>query len=175
MKKFLAVATFVFLSSVNSLGDSIADKKGESVKDSRQERIIKVFNELNKDTINSLDAFYHPELDFEDPLGKIKGLPAMKAYYANMYKNVKSIKFEFSKVLNEGDEYVGFWKMYLAAPGLNGGEEFWVEGNSHIRFDPKTDLVIYHRDYFDMGAFIYEQLPILKLVIRQVKKPLAHK
>lgn len=146
-----------------------------TVNTSRQERIIKVFNELNKDTMHILDGFYHPQLDFQDPLGQIKGLPSMKAYYANMYKSVKSIRFEFTKVIQDGDEYVGFWKMYLAAPILNGGNEFWVEGNSHIRFDPKTDLVIYHRDYFDMGAFIYEQLPLLKTVIHQVKKPFLHK
>lgn len=143
--------------------------------DKRSDRIIKVFNDLNKDSMSILDGFYHPELEFEDPLGKIKGLPAMKAYYANMYKSVKSIRFEFSKIIKDGDEYVGFWKMYLAAPVLNGGNEYWVEGNSHIRFDSKTDLVIYHRDYFDMGAFIYEQLPILSSVIRQVKKPFLHK
>jgi hypothetical protein len=148
---------------------------GVPMSDIRQQRIIRVFNELNKDTLGSLDSFYHPDIDFEDPLGKIKGREKMKAYYANMYKSVKSIRFEFSKVIQQGDEYVGFWKMYLAAPNLNGGSEYWVEGNSYIRFDSKSDLVIYHRDYFDMGAFIYERLPILKFVIQQVKKPLSHK
>lgn len=143
--------------------------------DERSQRIIKVFNELNKNTLNILDGFYHPDLQFEDPLGKIQGLPSMKAYYANMYKSVKSIRFEFSKIVHEGDNYVGFWRMYLAAPVLNGGEEYWVEGNSDIRWDPKTNLVIYHRDYFDMGAFIYEQLPVLKTILKQVKKPFLHK
>jgi hypothetical protein len=174
-KKSKFYFTSVLLSTSLAFASTEKTSEGAPMTDSRKERIVKVFNELNKDTLNSLDGFYHPEIDFEDPLGKIKGREKMKAYYANMYKNVKSIRFEFSKVIKQDDDYIGFWKMYLAAPGLNGGSEFWVEGNSHIQFDPKSDLVTYHRDYFDMGAFIYEQLPVLKFIIQQVKKPLAHK
>jgi len=33
--------------------------------------------------------------------------------------------------------------------------------------------VIYHRDYFDMGAFVYENIPVLGSVVRYTKKRLS--
>ena len=66
------------------------------------------------------------------------------------------------------------WTMTLTAEGLNGGEPVSVIGISHLTFDEKTDLVIYHRDYFDMGAFIYEQVPVLGSIVRMIKRKLAH-
>ncbi|HGP4674712.1 TPA: nuclear transport factor 2 family protein, partial [Vibrio cholerae O1] len=33
--------------------------------------------------------------------------------------------------------------------------------------------VTYHRDYFDMGEMLYEQLPVLGQVIRAIKRRLG--
>lgn len=170
IKKVIIVGCLVLSFTSHVMGADM------SLQESRKKRIVDVFNGLNKDTMSILDGFYHPELKFEDPLGQINGLKDMKAYYANMYKSVKSIRFEFSEIIGgENGTFVGIWRMYLAAPVLNGGKEYWVEGNSLIRFDEKSDLVIYHRDYFDMGAFIYEQLPIVKSLIKTIRSQFEHK
>lgn len=140
----------------------------------RKERINQAFNELRKDNLHILDNFYHPNLKFSDPLGDINGLKQMKAYYANLYETVKDINFDFKVMSEEGDNIMAPWVMTLSAEGLNGGEPIQVTGISHITFDPKTNLVIYHRDYFDMGEFIYEHIPVLASIIRMVKRKLAH-
>lgn len=141
----------------------------------RKDRILKAFNDLRADNLHILDNFYHPNLLFADPLGEIKGLKAMKAYYAQMYETVTDIKFDFGTLTEEGDNVIGTWIMTLKAKGLNGGEEVKVSGVSHLRFDSASDLVIYHRDYFDMGEFIYEHIPVMGGLIRMVKKKLGHK
>ncbi len=131
------------------------------------------FNAFNKDNIDLADQFYAQDIVFEDPIVQIKGLKDLKEYYAGMYQNVISIRFEFHDVITEGDRQVGIWTMHLRAKNLNGGEEVSVKGSSHVLY--KDGKAVYHRDYFDMGAFIYEQLPLLKSVIHQVKKPFLHK
>ena len=135
--------------------------------------IAKFFNEFSYDKIDLADTFYAEDVVFEDPLGKITGLKDLKKYYAGLYKNVISIRFEFSSVIRQGDEEVGIWVMYLKAKSLNGGEEIALKGNSHVRYNAEGKA-IYHRDYFDMGEFIYEHVPVLGSIIRVVKGKLKH-
>lgn len=131
------------------------------------------FAGLNKNTMHLVDEFYAQEINFEDPIGSLQGRQNMKAYYEKLYREVKSIKFDFSKEFWNGNDYVGLWVMTLETPNLNSGKPVVVTGNSHITFD-QNGQAIYHRDYFDMGAFIYEQIPILKNIILVVKGRLKH-
>jgi hypothetical protein len=61
--------------------------------------------------------------------------------------------------------------MSLTADGLNGGKPILLQGNSYIKFSD-DNLVVYHRDYFDMGEFIYEHVPVIGWIIKKVKAKL---
>jgi ketosteroid isomerase-like protein len=148
--------------------------EGKTAMEVRSERIRNAFNGLNKDTIDSLDGFYAPDVAFVDPLGTIQGLAALKAYYTNMYKTVTSVRFEFTDEVAQGDTHVMMWTMHLEAKGLNKGRPVQATGNSVIRFGP-DDTVVYHRDYFDMGEFVYQHIPLLRFLVRKVNGALAHK
>lgn len=139
-----------------------------------KEKIKHYFNALRADNLEILDGFYAQEMRFEDPLGSIDGLPAMKDYYAKMYQNVTDIRFDFEKIVGEGEEFMATWTMTLEAKGLNSGEPVSSKGVSHLRFDPSSGLVVYHRDYFDMYEFIYQHIPFVGYVTRKVNERLAH-
>jgi len=133
-----------------------------------REKFQFVFEKLNKDSMHLIPEFYADDVEFVDPVGKINGSKNITKYYENMYKNVKSIKFEFSNFVENGDMVVGVWKMTLVTDKLNGGEPIAVDGNSVIKF--KNGKAIYHRDYFDMGAFVYENVPVLGFVVKKIKE-----
>lgn len=137
--------------------------------------IRQVFNDLRASNTEILDSFYAQDIVFEDPLGQINGVNAMKAYYQAMYKNVQDIRFVFKDDAINGDRHLSTWVMYLRAKGLNGGEEVTVHGVSELEFQSESNLVIYHRDYFDMGEFLYQHIPVLGSVIRLVRKQLEFK
>ena len=139
----------------------------------RAVRIRETFNALDSDHMHVLDAFYAVGVVFEDPLGRIEGLDALKRYYAGMYRNVTAIRFDFSDIIEQGDTHVAVWTMTLEAKGLNHGRPVVLDGNSLLRFGAE-DKVSYHRDYFDMGAMIYEYVPVLGFFVNQVKKRLTH-
>jgi hypothetical protein len=61
--------------------------------------------------------------------------------------------------------------MKLKHPKLNGGQPVEVNGVSQICFS--GDRVIYHRDYFDLGEMLYENIPLLGVVIRNIKQRLG--
>jgi hypothetical protein len=138
----------------------------------RSERIKKVFNELRKDNTHILDKFYHTDLVFKDPLIEIKSLASMKSYYESMYDAVIKIEFIFSHEVVNNNEHVVFWKMVMENKNLNSGKPVSIIGNSHITFDEKSNLVIYHRDFFDVGAMVYEYVPVIGFWVKKVKKRL---
>ena len=138
---------------------------------SRAEKIETTFNALSKDNMSVLDSFYSPGVIFEDPLVRIDGLESLKSYYSDMYESVTAIGFDFSDQFIEGDTHVAAWTMRMHARRLNKGREVQLDGISVIRFND-DDLVVYHRDYFDVGAMVYEQVPFVRFFVRQVKKRL---
>ncbi len=141
--------------------------------DANIKNMIKTFNELGVDNLSVLDTFYDSAAEFQDPAVKIKGLPKLKKYYAAVYENVKSIHFNFTEIIKNDLCYYATWTMDLSAKGLNSGKKFSVEGISVIQFNEKN-LVIYHRDYLDLGAMVYEKLPVLGSLVGLIKKKLAH-
>jgi len=157
---------FIFLLSLPSAASTKTEGKPVNPD------IVKFFNEFSYEKIDLADQFYAQDIHFEDPLGEIRGLPAMKAYYRNLYENVISIRFDFSSVVTQGDEQVGVWTMYLKAKNLNGGQEIAVKGTSHVKY--KNGRAVYHRDYFDMGEFIYEHIPFVSSVVKFIKQKLKH-
>ena len=119
-----------------------------------------------------VDDFYANDAIFSDPIGTHLGAEAIKRYYAGLYENVSNITFEFSSVLGSGDDFAAIWVMHLSAKKLNRGNPISVPGVSHIRFAPNGGKAIYHRDYFDMGCFIYEHVPILGSLVQFIKRRL---
>ena len=142
--------------------------------ETRSEKIVRVFNGLGPDTMPLLHEFYAPDVVFEDPLGRIHGRDNLHAYYENMYKTVQEIRFDFSSSVVQDDTHVVVWTMRLKARGLNRGQEVVLDGNSVLRFGA-DDKVIFHRDYFDMGAFVYQHVPVLLWLVAKVNQRLAHK
>jgi limonene-1,2-epoxide hydrolase len=145
---------------------------GQSMKDlSNKDKIKFFFEKLSKDNMGLVDEFYHPQVDFIDPVGAIKGSAKIKTYYSHMYQNAKNLKFDFVEFHEAGNHVVAIWKMTLQTDKLNGGEAYTVDGNSVIKFD-ENGKAVYHRDYFDMGAFVYERVPVVGFVVRKIKERL---
>jgi steroid 5-alpha reductase family enzyme len=135
------------------------------------EKMKNVFTSLRADNIHILDDFYAADTHFVDPLGDHHGIESVKIYYKNLYSSVKEIKFDYKDIISNGNTHVLIWKMTLVTKSLNGGQPMTLEGNSYIKFNDQN-LVVYHRDYFDMGEFIYEYIPGLSWVIKKIKNRL---
>jgi hypothetical protein len=143
-----------------------------SLEGDRRARIVHVFNQLTVDTLHLLDDFYDERVEFHDPVTSFRGRDDLRRYYAGLYQFVDSISFEFEDVVEDGDSVVAVWVMRLRASGLRKGETIELPGTSHLRFDARSERVVYHRDYFDMGAFVYEHVPVLGSLVRLVNRKL---
>lgn len=130
------------------------------------------FNKLDKSCTEKLYKVYTRDVDFIDPLHRIRGREALQAYFLALYDNVTSCRFTFHETLLRHDTAFVTWTMHLVHPRLDGGREVEVEGCSHLCF-AEDGRVARHRDYFDAGALLYERLPLLGGAIRLVKRQLG--
>jgi hypothetical protein len=130
------------------------------------------FARLNKHNLATLGELYSIDAVFCDPLHEVRGLNNLQAYFAQLYSNVSELAFDFYGFdqVSEGQGYLR-WTMSYRHPRLAGGQLIRVEGCSYLLW---SDAKVYrHRDYFDAGALLYEQLPLLGTAIRWLKRRLS--
>lgn len=124
-----------------------------------------VFARLGPDSVMPLDRLYAPDVVFEDPLHRLVGRDAVAAYFARLNARVESAEFAFTgEVLGTGTAAMT-WTMTVRTRRPR--KVIVVPGVSVLVFD---DLVTAQRDYFDVGAMLYEQLPGVGWLLRWVKR-----
>lgn len=134
-------------------------------------KVSLIYQQLNKDNLHLLEEVYHQDVVFEDAAHRLEGWDELQRYFDSLYLNVDLCQFDIKSQLQQDD--VGFitWTMSLKHPKLQHGHTIYVNGVSHLKFSHQK--VIYHRDYFDLGEMLYENIPVLGSVIRTIKRRLG--
>jgi len=130
-----------------------------------------IYQRLNKSNLHLLSGVYHQEIVFEDAVHRIEGWSELESYFETLYANVKRCDFNILEQQQSGESGFLTWQMVLEHPRLSKGSAVYVKGVSHLKFF--QGRVIYHRDYFDLGEMLYENLPFLGLVIKSIKSRLG--
>ena len=97
-----------------------------------------------------------------------EGLAALTRYFSSLYERLAQCSFEITSQQQSGNEAWLAWVMTFSHPRIAGGRAVRVEGATRLTFD-SWGKVCLHRDYFDLGAMLYEQLPLLGPVVRAIK------
>lgn len=129
-----------------------------------------LYRRLGPDGLAGLRQVYADEVHFCDPAHDLHGLETLVGYFEGLFTHVSQCRFDIEQVMEQEGEAFVRWRMHFVHPRLNGGRKVVVPGVSHLRFDRR---IHYHRDYFDLGALLYERLPVLGAVIRRLKGRLA--
>ncbi|TKB47470.1 nuclear transport factor 2 family protein [Thalassotalea mangrovi] len=128
---------------------------------------LDVYQRLSTDNLNLLTQVYSDDVRFQDPLHVIEGQKQLIAYFDLLYTNLSECRFTISEVFSDGAQAAIYWQMIFVHPKLNGGKAVQVEG--HSRLKAKGDRVGYHRDYLDVGAMLYEHIPVLGRLVKLIK------
>ncbi|HDX8345462.1 TPA: nuclear transport factor 2 family protein [Aeromonas dhakensis] len=131
-------------------------------------RFVALYQQLNRDELHRLPEVYANEVVFTDPAHCIEGLAALTDYFAALYQRLAYCRFVITSQLQQGRQAWLGWTMTFSHPRLRGGAPVTVEGATRLEFD-EAGKVCQHRDYFDLGAMLYEQLPLLGSVVRTIK------
>ncbi len=129
------------------------------------------FATLDAGNLQNLDKLYSESITFRDPLHQIHGLPALRAYFAELYANASDIRYDFHDA-SETSPGAGYlrWTLHFRHPRLAAGRLISLDGCSHLQWQER---VHFHQDYFDAGALLYEHVPVLGRMIGWLKGRLA--
>ena len=133
---------------------------------------LAVYHRLTADNLELLDRIYSADIECCDPAHEIRGLVPLRRSFAELYRNIDSIDFSFNRTHLLGNEAYLSWRMSFRHPKLARGRTIEVDGLSYLQFDD-GGKVRYHRDYFDLGAMLYEHLPLLGSLVKTIKRRLG--
>ena len=111
---------------------------------------------------------YAPEGYLNDTLVGITGAAAIQAYFAHTIERSRVLRVEFFERAPAGTDWYVRWQMTVEADGLNGGQPVVSYGVTQFRFDAQGRVLI-HKDFWDAGSGLYEQLPVLGALVRRVR------
>lgn len=133
------------------------------------ERFKDYFRVLHESDLSQLRKVYDEKIVFKDPVHEIRGLVELEDYFTSLCADLSDCRFEYlDELIGDRAAYIK-WNMHFKHPRL-GNRLISVRGVSHLVVGEKIE---YHEDFYDMGAMLYEQLPVLGNVTRWLRLRLA--
>ncbi len=130
-------------------------------------RFKQLFNNLCAGNMAELSSVYSDNVRFTDPFCRVQGIDELTEYFTGAYANVISCGFDFGDPVVSGEDVCIPWVMHLQHKRLLKGKDVKVDGISQLVI--REGRVISHRDYFDAGQLLYENLPVMGGVIRWIR------
>jgi len=129
--------------------------------------LMTFYEEFSADKLPALEEIYTQDIEFIDPVHRVDGILSLKRYMKQMATNLSHYKIRYvDTIISENSAYLT-WDMEFANPKLGGGKVITIRGMSHLKF---TNRVYYHEDTYDLGAMVYEHLPLIGGITRTIKK-----
>lgn len=136
------------------------------------QKFSRFYTDLSSMKVDDLCSIYEKNVVFIDPIDTHHGIDSVKKYFSLLLQNTKHCQFTIHSTNKIGDNSVVIkWTMTYATKRLNGGNPVSVEGITWL--DILDDKIILHRDYFDLGQMIYENVPLLGFFVKKVKGQLG--
>ena len=140
------------------------------------QRVKQLFLQLDHSNLNQLDNIYSQDCTFIDPVVHLTSREELKNHLRHQYEGCIYARFEYDGDIIDDlqSSAVIQWRMKFAHPLLNRKREIEVPGVSLIKWQ-EDHFVHYHRDFYDVSQFIYEQLPFIGKGFKRLRQQLAPK
>lgn len=132
------------------------------------EKLTHFYRSLTKESLSDLPLIYSNNVSFVDPIGKHEGLPTLSNYFQALLENTTLCTFEIQEANQVKNSIYLVWEMHYAHPKLAKGKTLMLEGMSRLTVE--QDKVVFQQDYYDLGAMLYEHIPLLGSLLRTIKK-----
>lgn len=135
------------------------------------QRFQQLYKKLTAEYQPDLSPVYSADVRFQDPFVALNGRSRLAAYLASSYANVIHCRFDFGAPVGHPDHCCLPWTLHLRHRRLRGGQEVKVDGISLLMVE--GNRIRLHRDYFDAGQMLYENLPLLGSAVRWLRRHAA--
>jgi steroid delta-isomerase len=138
--------------------------------DPRVIRVRRFYEGLRKSDLQQLDALYAADARFKDPFNEVRGVPAIRAIFAHMFRTLREPHFVVLDAVTQQDQCFLTWDFHFTTG--RGGAAMCIHGASHLRFGA-DGRIAEHRDYWDTAEELYEKLPLIGALMRWLKRRAA--
>lgn len=133
------------------------------------DRLQAYFTEMTAASVRKQTAtVYAPGAYLNDTLVGISGVARIQAYFEHTMEDTRVLNVRFLDRAQSGIDYFVRWEMTVEHKSLAGGKPVLSYGVSQFRFDSEGRVLL-HKDFWDSGTALYEQLPMLGGVVRRVR------
>jgi len=135
------------------------------------EKVCAFYADFSYAGLSQLPEIYTQDCIFRDPVQEVIGLDNLTRYFERMSASLNYCRFVFhSRIQQEDLAFLG-WTMRYSHPRLKKGADLMLIGVTELRFtDGKVQS---HYDHYDLGAMLYEHLPVMGSLIKLVKSKVA--
>ncbi len=130
--------------------------------------VVEFFETLTPQSCQQLHLIYSGDAFFKDPFNEVEGLDEIKPIFLHMFAQVGNPRFKIhSHVLQHNEAFLS-WDFVFEMKRKPGVEQR-IRGATHLRFNA-VGRVNYHRDYWDAAEELYEKIPVLRSLMRLLKR-----
>lgn len=135
-------------------------------------RYITFFENISPSTLPQADDIFSCDVYFRDPFNELKTRHQLKQVFHEMFTQCDSYGFRISSsyldTCEPSNSFVLKWRFSAVVPRIG---ELDFDGLSEVTLN-NTGQVISHIDYWDASTHFYMKVPILKQLIRFVRRKL---
>lgn len=146
------------------------------------------YTDLASMKVEELASIYSKDVSFIDPIAAHSGIETVERYFSKLLHNAKYCSFTIHSIqktsalqapdnhieASDNDPKSSFvvnWQMSFTSSSINKGKPITVDGITQLNvIDNK---IVYHRDYYDLGQMVYENVPLLGRIIKRIKRTLG--
>jgi len=136
-----------------------------------KEKIAAFYQDLRASELTVLADIYAENIEFIDPVGQHQGLAQVTEYFAKLLDKTSVCTFDIARVYTLEDTIFMAWTMHYAGAGKSPDQLISVSGLSEMAI--KDGRIIRQSDYYDLGAMVYENLPLLGQFIKLIRRRLV--
>jgi predicted ester cyclase len=139
----------------------------------RQCLAYRVFLEtLSPGGIERLGGLAAADIHYHDPFVDARGLTAVKLSFARLFEEVDDPRYTVTHCACDGDTCFLRWHFTCRPKSIRKGHPWVVDGVTELRFNA-DGLVVEHMEHWDAGEQVYERMPVVRGVVRWLKRRLA--
>ncbi len=137
--------------------------------DTRVQRIVEFFESLTPDSVSMMGQLYTLDAYFKDPFNEVRGLREVQRVFSHMYVALDEPRFVVTSTVTQGNECFVVWDFQFRFKRFDTVTVQTVRGCSHLRL-ADDGRISFHRDYWDAAEELYEKLPVVRVLMRWLKR-----
>jgi hypothetical protein len=148
---------------------AVAHEPGSEPQRVAFDRLQAYFTNMSATSVREQTAMvYAPDAYLNDTLVGIDGAARIEAYFSHTMQDTRVLNVRFIDRAQAGIDYFVRWEMTVEHGSLAGGKPVLSYGVTQFRFDSEGRVLL-HKDFWDSGTGLYEQLPVLGRLVRGVR------